>query len=95
MCELAGLPGSARLGQAVRLDVNTVSHFVPHVVVAQLFVVLRVGLRAARLHGDVLSLLHERVCTQRGVCRCETACISQLANEMCSIISGKVVCDFT
>lgn len=52
-------PGGARLGQAVRLDVNTVSHFVPHVVVAQLLVVLTVGLGAAHLHGDVLSLLHE------------------------------------
>lgn len=52
-------PGNPGLWQTMWLDVNTVSHFKPHVVVAQLFIVLIVGLGSAHLRRDILSLLNE------------------------------------
>lgn len=63
------LPGNPGFRQTVRLDVNTVSHFEPVVIVTQLLIVLTARLRSTHLNGDVLSFLNvSKTCI---ICACQ------------------------
>lgn len=55
------VPAHAVAHEPMRADVDAVSHFQPHVVVAELLIILAAWLSITDLHSDILSLLKTQI----------------------------------
>lgn len=58
------LPAHTVAYEPMRADVDAVSHFQPHVVVAELLIVLAAWLAITDLHGNILPLLMTQIVGQ-------------------------------